>query len=253
MFPYLYQSTALTIGTYGVMLALAYLVGRHIYIAELNRIDKNINVEIFILSLLIVGVIGAKLMFLFKNPDKGSLTQLSSLTSATGFSSQGAILGAIIVTVIFSKINQIKLNLLLDSAAPAAIVAYAIARVGCFLSGDDCHGIESDLPWAMTFPNGLSKTEVPVHPVPLYEVIYSIFIWLYLLHSKKKPLRPYQLFFTFIFLWGVCRFLVEFVAANPIKIIGMSGSQFGALLMFISGSIYFFRLYLNQATKKKPG
>lgn len=251
MFPYLYQSTDLTIGTYGVMLAIAYLVGRHIYIKRLSSISKNINTELLIISLLVFGVIGAKLMFLLKNPEEGSLTSWETITSGSGFSSQGAILSAIIVTIIFSKLSKIKLHILLDNAAPAAILAYAIARVGCFLAGDECHGIQSNLPWAMSFPDGIKKTDVPVHPVPLYEVFYSLIIWQYINHLSQKVNKPYYMFFSLLFLWGICRFVVEFVSTNPVKLLGMSGSQFGALIMFIAASIFF--ISNNLFNNKKAG
>ncbi|WP_444997092.1 prolipoprotein diacylglyceryl transferase [Aliikangiella sp. IMCC44359] len=249
MFPYLYQSTDLTIGTYGVMLAIAYLIGRHIYTNRLLSISKNINTELLILSLLIFGVVGAKLMFLLKNPEEGALTSWETISSGSGFSSQGAIFSAIIVVVIFSKFSKVKLHILLDNAAPAAILAYAIARVGCFLAGDECHGIQSDLPWAMSFPNGIKKALVPVHPVPLYEIFYSLIIWQYINHLSQKGSKPYYMFFSLLFLWGVCRFFIEFVSTNPIKLLGMSGSQFGALIMFICASTFFISSYLYSHKK----
>ncbi len=240
MFPYIYQSDSITIGTYGVMLAIAYLVGRYLYIDRLNRnSDAPINSELLIIGLLVAGVVGAKLMFAFKNPDKASLFDFSSLLGGSGFSSQGAILGAILVTLLFSKLSKVKLSVLLDSAAFPAIVAYALARVGCFLAGDDCYGKPTDLPWAMSFPDGVAKTHELVHPVPLYEVLYSIAIALIIANFEKVKRPPYHTFFLLFVFWGASRFLVEFVANNPIKIIGMSGSQFGALIMFFIGAVFF--------------
>jgi len=242
MYPYLYQSADLTVGSYGVMLALAYLVGRALYLSGLKRrIDEPLNFELLILPLLIFGVIGAKLMFILKNPDRASLFDLGSVLSGSGFSSQGALLAAILVVIIYSKYAKVQLHLLLDAAAPAALVAYAIARVGCLLAGDDCYGIDSDLPWAMAFPDGVAPTAPGqrVHPLPLYEIGYSLAIWGYLFWQQRRPTRPYQLFFTMMLLWGLSRFLVEFISTNPVKIWGMSGSQFGALLMFLSGVLFF--------------
>ena len=240
MFPYIYQSESVTIGTYGVMLAIAYLVGRYLYIERLDRnSDSPVNSELLIIALLVSGVVGAKLMFALKNPDKASLLDFSSLLGGSGFSSQGAILGAILVTLLFSKLSRVKLSTLLDSAAFPAIVAYALARVGCFLAGDDCYGKPSDLPWAMSFPDGVAKTHELVHPVPLYEALYSIAIAFLILRFEKTKQPPFHTFFVLFISWGICRFLVEFVANNPIKIIGMSGSQFGALLMFSFGALFF--------------
>jgi len=237
MFPYLIKSDTFTIGSYGLMLAIAYLVGRWFFLKTLDQSKPAIsNTEILIIMLLVFGVVGAKLMFIVKNPDKQSL-----LFSGTGFSSQGAILGAILATYLFTHFQKVKLSRILDAAAPAAILAYAIARVGCFLSGDDCYGIPTDLPWAMSFPQGIAPTTQTVHPVPLYEIAYSLVIFVILLKRQNKKNIPYSQFFVLLGLWGISRFLVEFVSSNPKIVIGMSGSQFGALLMFVVASIFFIR------------
>lgn len=254
MFPYLYKSDSLIIGSYGVMLAIAYLVGRHIYVSRLDQVcKKKLSSETLIIALLVFGVIGAKLMFALKNPQRASLFDWQSLLSGSGFSSQGAILAAIIVSIIFARLSKVKLNLLLDSAAPAAVLAYAIARVGCFLSGDDCYGIPSDLPWAMAFPNGVAEVHHSVHPVPLYEMIYSFFIWLWLSRLQTTEQRPYYLFFYLLLTWGFCRFIVEFVSTNPPKLLAMSGSQIGALIMFIAGLVFFIqqKWFARAPVKKK--
>jgi phosphatidylglycerol---prolipoprotein diacylglyceryl transferase len=253
MFPYLYQSNSFSIGSYGVMLALAYLIGRYYYIDRLNQvIPKPINSELLIISLLVFGVIGAKLMFVLKNPERASLTDWSSLTAGSGFSSQGAILAAILVTIIFARLNKLPLATLLDAAAPPAVLAYAIARVGCFLAGDDCYGVPSDLPWTMAFPHGFEPTEVRVHPLPLYEAAYSIAIWYWLTLRQRQVFKPCSQFFLLLSTWGVCRFLVEFISTNPPKVLFMSGSQFGALLMLVSG-IGFFTYQTLISRQKKAG
>ena len=237
MFPYIYKSSSLQIGSYGLMLAIAYLVGRWFYLVQLEKQRPALkNTEGLIILLLVFGVVGAKLMFIMKNPAQSHL-----LFNGMGFSSQGAILGAMLATWLFAKLNGVGLHLLLDAAAPAAILAYALARVGCFLSGDDCYGIPTDLPWGMSFPAGISPTTAKVHPVPLYEIAYSLLIFVYLVKNQAKKLIPYQQFFTLLGLWGAARFLVEFVSSNPKIISFMSGSQFGALLMFVSALAFFWR------------
>ena len=50
-------------------------------------------------------------------------------------------------------------------------LGYAIGRVGCQLSGDGDYGIESDLPWAMAYPDGTVPTTEEVHPTPIYETL----------------------------------------------------------------------------------
>ncbi len=244
MYPNIYSSDNFTLGSYGLFLAIAYLTGRWYFLARLAEKAPNAkNTELLIIMLLLLGVLGAKLMFLLKNPEKSDL-----LFSGTGFSSQGALLGALLATYIYTQLNKVKLHKLLDAAAPAAILAYAIARVGCFLSGDDCHGIASSVPWAMAFPNGIEPTLEKVHPVPLYEIIYSLLIFAFLVTRDEKQQKPYEQFFTLMGLWGLCRFLVEFLTTNERILWFMSGSQIGAFMMLIASLLY-FSLHAKTASK----
>ncbi|MGX5175031.1 prolipoprotein diacylglyceryl transferase [Aliikangiella sp. IMCC44653] len=256
MYPYIIQTNSFTLGSYGLMLAIAYLVGRALF---LNRIQKNfsqsLNTELYIIGLLVFGVLGAKLLFILKNPDRVDSSDLINLFSSTGFSSQGALIAALIVTFVFATINKISFAKLLDSASVPAIAAYAIARVGCFLAGDDCFGKQTDLIWGMAFSQGIEPTYHPVHPVPLYEFIYSIGILKILNVIETKSTPPYSVFFSLLGLWGLCRFLVEFVSSNPVKLWGMTGSQLGACLMLIAALIYFFKQGLPSINnrQKKAG
>ncbi len=251
MYPYLIQSNTITIGSYGLMLAIAYLTGRWYFLGVLNKkITRPINSEMLIIALLVLGVVGAKLMFLLKNPEQSHL-----IYSGIGFSSQGALLGAFLAVYLFCYFNKVKLSTILDSAAPAAILAYAIARVGCFLSGDDCYGIVTDLPWAMSFPNGIKPTVEHVHPVPIYEIIYSIFIFYILAKRQNDSYKPYTQIFTLLGLWGFFRFFVEFVSTNEKLVFSMSGSQIGALFMFFVSMIFFTLFIAKQkalSNNKKP-
>ena len=58
---------------------------------------------------------------------------------------------------------------LLDVCAVPLALGYAVGRVGCQLSGDGDYGVESDLPWAMAYPDGTVATTDEVHPTPIYE------------------------------------------------------------------------------------
>jgi phosphatidylglycerol---prolipoprotein diacylglyceryl transferase len=248
MYPYIIESSNFTLGSYGLMLAIAYLVGRALFLSRLQKaFKKTLNTELLVICLLLFGVIGAKLLFILKNPTRVDSSSIVNMLSSTGFSSQGALVAAIIVTITYARINQISLAKLLDCAAPGAIAAYALARVGCFLAGDDCFGKETDLIFGVSFSQGIEPTYQPVHPVPLYEVIYSLAILKMLTILENKQLKPPTLFFSLLALWGSFRFLVEFVSSNPIVIWSMTGSQLGALVMLIAAVVF----STNHALSKK--
>ena len=47
----------------------------------------------------------------------------------------------------------------------------AIGRIGCQLAGDGDYGVPTDLPWGMSYPDGVVPTTERVHPTPLYELV----------------------------------------------------------------------------------
>jgi phosphatidylglycerol:prolipoprotein diacylglycerol transferase len=114
---------------------------------------------------------------------------------------------------------------ILDLAAPAAAIGYGIGRIGCFLSGDGCYGIETKLPWGMSFPNGIEPTFVKVHPTPLYELAAGLLIgwWLWWRGSKRRGAGA--ILGEYLVLTGIARFLVEFIRRNPKVLWGLSNAQ----------------------------
>jgi phosphatidylglycerol:prolipoprotein diacylglycerol transferase len=118
----------------------------------------------------------------------------------------------------------------LDSCAPGACVGYAIGRIGCLLSGDGDYGIPTSLPWGMSFPNGVVPTTERVHPTPIYEFLAWMLIALILWKLGSARIQKGQntggrIFFFYLILTGLARFLVEMIRINPRSFFGMSNAQ----------------------------
>jgi phosphatidylglycerol:prolipoprotein diacylglycerol transferase len=60
-----------------------------------------------------------------------------------------------------------------DYAAPGLAIGIFIGRMGCFMAGC-CYGTPTDLPWAVTFPEGHASHSVPIHPVQLYDAGFGV-------------------------------------------------------------------------------
>jgi phosphatidylglycerol:prolipoprotein diacylglycerol transferase len=140
---------------------------------------------------------------------------------------------------------------LFDATAPALMFAYAVGRMGCFLVGDD-YGLPTDSWVGIAFPQGAPPStagylrsvgaEIPmtvpdsaivtVHPTQLYEVGAALVLFAVLWQVSKRKLRPGQLFGLYLGLYGVERFLIEFVRAKGDRILfGLSTSQVASLLL----------------------
>jgi phosphatidylglycerol:prolipoprotein diacylglycerol transferase len=125
-------------------------------------------------------------------------------------------------------------------AAVPLSLGYAVGRVGCQLSGDGDYGVESDLPWAMAYPEGTVSTTDEVHPTPVYESLAMGLVALALWRLRDR-LAPGMVFALYLALAGLERLLVEFVRRNDDVAIGLTFAQLVSLAMLVAGAAWLAR------------
>lgn len=153
-----------------------------------------------LVSMALAFLIGARLFNFAVNPDAyGRTLQIYSL-KFTGFSLYGGILGALASFLIWSGVQRQNPLPLLDALTAPSALAFALARVGCFLNGC-CGGKATNSFWGVVFPmdstekkySGIlslfGKTSVAVYPTQLFEMSLALIglvpvMWLYF---RKKP------------------------------------------------------------------
>ncbi len=96
--------------------------------------------DIVILGL-VFGIIGAKLFDNFEHWDEFIANPIERLLSQSGLTFYGGLILAAIAICWYAYKKGIKLSHLVDAAAPALMIAYAIGRIGCQVSGDGDWGI----------------------------------------------------------------------------------------------------------------
>ena len=105
------------------------------------RIWPHDRVGDIVIYALIFGIIGAKLFDNLENWDRFIQNPIANLLAPSGLTFYGGLICATIAILIYAKKKGIKLLPLIDSAAPALMIAYAIGRMGCQVSGDGDWGI----------------------------------------------------------------------------------------------------------------
>jgi phosphatidylglycerol:prolipoprotein diacylglycerol transferase len=133
------------------------------------------------------------------------------------------------------------LGLVANLAAPALALGYAIGRIGCQLAGDGDYGQRSDLPWAMSYPDGTVPTTHAVQPTPLYETAAMLVVFWLLWRMRGRLARPWALFGLYCILAGVERFLIEFIRRNPEEAGGLTTAQLLSIPLVIVGVALLFR------------
>ena len=262
MFPKLFEIGPVPVYSYGLMLGITFLVGSALFTRELkrNNLDENIGVTITFLSL-IGGILGSKLFYILEEWNFGSSMPLSSyltkdiLLSPSGLTFYGGLILAVILIMIYCKMQNLSVLNIFDMMSPSAAIGYGIARIGCHLSGDGDYGIPVNGTMWEFLGYSYSKGTVPthegvfVHPTSIYEFVISIFIFLFLWKRRGKYKTPGIIFGYYLILAGTERLFIEIIRLNPRIIFALSQAQIISLIM-IAGGIYLLSVKLR---KEKTG
>lgn len=245
MYPNFIEAGNVVISSFGVMVALSFLVAYLLSLREFKR--KGLSEDILgdlLLAAMVGGIVGAKLLYLLENvPLREILANpVQHIFSRSGLTFYGGLFGAVFLSWLVIKRGKLKFWVVGDAVAPALAIAYSVGRIGCFLVGDD-YGIPSDLPWAMAFPEGFPPTIEKVHPTQLYEVILMGLVFLYLWKIRKKVYKPGYLFSLYLILAGSERFLIEFIRnTTPSPIPNLSIAQLMAIFLILAGTLKIYKL-----------
>jgi phosphatidylglycerol:prolipoprotein diacylglycerol transferase len=125
-----------------------------------------------------------------------------------------------------------------DVFAPGIALGHVTGRLGCLAAGC-CYGRQTDVPWAVIFTNPLAAANVgtplnvPLHPTQLYEAGAELLILVFLLATERKGRYfPGRTFWSYMFLYAVSRFVIEFYRGDPRgEMFGMPTSQLISLVL----------------------
>ena len=245
MYPELFKIGDFQISSFGLMVAIAFLVAYWVSSLEFKRrgLSETLLGNVF-LAIMIGGIGGAKILYVIENVPISQLISnpFGYLISRGGLTFYGGFIGAVILLLIVAKRSKTSFWKIGDGISPSLALAYAIGRIGCFLVGDD-YGIRSNLPWAISFPKGLPPTTLRVHPTQLYEVIAMTVVFVIIWKIRKKPAASGWLFSIYLILAGFERFLIEFIRSttqSPIP--HLSVAQVMAIVLIAVGAIKLIRI-----------
>jgi phosphatidylglycerol:prolipoprotein diacylglycerol transferase len=243
----------LTIQTFGLMFALAFLAAGALIAKRLKELDLPVDWAYEMgFAALIGGVVGSRLYFLVENWDSVSDDLLGNVFSGSGLVWYGGALGGALAVLLWARYRGILSLSLLDLAAPALALGYAIGRCGCQLSGDGDYGKAWDGPWAMAYPEGTVPTDDTVHPTPIYETL-AMGLGAWLLWQLRDRFRAGVLFALYLLYAGAERFLIEFVRRNEETALGLTTAQLESLAMMLAGAVWVYVVRRRYGTLSRPG
>jgi phosphatidylglycerol---prolipoprotein diacylglyceryl transferase len=231
MFPEIGTIGPLTFYSFGLMLALALVIAGWFMAEDLRQrgMDPGRAFEL-VLAAAVGGLIGARVYYVIDNPDADA-----GLLSGSGLTFYGSLIGGVLAVVAVALWRRLPVGVVANLAAPALALGIAIGRIGCQLAGDGDYGIRSDLPWAMSYPDGTVPTIFTVHPTPIYETAIMLGTFWLLWRLRGRLLAPWSLFGLWAVIYGVERFLMEFIRRNPEELWGLTAAQLSSIALVAIG------------------
>jgi phosphatidylglycerol:prolipoprotein diacylglycerol transferase len=252
MFPKIFDVGPLTVHTYGLMLALAFIAG--IWLASKNAVKARINPDsIWNLGLIVIfsALVGAKLLlfisdFSYYSENPREIFSLATLRSSGVY--YGGLILALAASAWYLKRAHLPGWKVADITAPGIALGQAIGRLGC-LSAGCCYGKPTTLPWGIRFTDPYSAENVgvplniPLHPTQIYESIGAFVLFVFLMWHIKRNHFKGQIILEYLMLYAALRFVIEFFRGDEDRGFVLHGllstSQFIGIITILASGVIF--------------
>lgn len=236
-----------------------------------KEIDKEIHPYELVGNITIIaaisGIIGAKIFHNLENIKDFLADPIGQIMAFSGLTFYGGLICGAISVVLYCRKYKLNVLHLIDSAAPALMLAYGVGRIGCQMSGDGDWGIVNLTPkpewlnsfpdwiWSYDFPNNVINAGIyidgctgrfcsvlpqPVWPTALYEVIMCIILFSVLWLIRKRITIPGLLFCIYLIMNGIERFFIEKIRVNTEYDIlgGITQAEIISFCLIITGLLF---------------
>jgi len=264
--PNIFKLGPLEIHSYGLMLAISFLLGILLSLHRAKR--ENINPDrIMDLSVVIVisAILGSRFLYVIAHLEEFSghwldtinPFQSSGSVGIAGLTMLGGFIAALIFGLAYLRWKKLPVLKIADVIIPAVGLGIFLTRIGCYLNGC-CYGMPTDASWGVIFPPesaaGYHFPHMPIHPTQLYSSFYGLVILVSLLIFERWKKFDGFLLYCFLILYGISRFTVDYfryyedsmvlfrIGSWPISV-----NQGISLLMIVLGS-FLIIYYTNRKT-----
>ncbi len=241
MHPILLDAGPVTIYSYGVLLAAAYLLGLWLGVRRANAAGLDgtrvLDLGIWVIIAALVGAKGLLFIVDFEHFTSSREEFVSLLRSGGVF--YGGLIAASLTCIYQLRKHKLPLWKSGDLFAPGIALGYTVGRLGCLMAGC-CYGKPTQVAWAVTFTDPAAAMNVgtplgvPLHPTQIYESLAGLVILVILLATERRG-KPYEgrTFWQFVLLYAVSRFVIEYFRGDDRGMAGMfSTSQLISLGLF---------------------
>ena len=211
---------------YGLIIAVGVLVAA--WLAERRWVRRGHDGDAFgslVLWMVLGGVVGARLYHVITDIQlfRGRWLDVFKIWEG-GLGIWGAVIGGGIVAIVLARRRHLDVGDLIDSIAPALVLAQAIGRWGNW-ANQELFGRPSTLPWAVEIDPAKRPAEYARYstfqPTFLYESLWCLAIFATLLVVERRVrLMKGQLFALYVMLYTAGRFVLENMRTDPANRLG---------------------------------
>lgn len=204
MNPVAFRIFGIEVAWYGILISLGILFGILVatYRAKKEGLYDDIIMDLALVAVP-VSVIGSRIYYVLFSWEfyKQNPREILNIRKG-GLAIHGAIIAGILVGYLFCRYKKIGFWILADVCAPSIILGQAIGRWGNFIN-QEAHGGPTNLPW------GIEIDGVKVHPTFLYESLWNLGVFVFLLYYSDKKKYDGQIFIFYLILYSVARYFIE--------------------------------------------
>lgn len=252
----------ITVRWYGIIIGVGILLALLLAMRESEKrgLDREIFADLMLWAVPIA-IISARLYYVIFTWDYYSENlHLIPMIWEGGLAIHGALIGAVITTIIFTRKRRVSFWKLADIAAPSILLGQAIGRWGNFIN-QEAHGGEV----SRAFLEGLFLPDwivnqmyidgVYYHPTFLYESLWSFLGVILLIALRRANLRRGELFLTYVIWYSVGRFFVEGLRTDSLmwSIFGLDlriAQVMSIALIVLSVALMLYRRASGQANHR---
>lgn len=243
MYPEICKIGPLIIYSYGLMLAIAFLVSSTLAVFQAKK--QNINPDIifnFCFIVFVSGIIGARILYIIENINYYLKEPLEIIMlQRGGLSWFGGLFLGFLFGIVYLKKRKLSSYRILDLMSPFVALGQAIGRVGCLLNGC-CFGRIAK--FGIYFP----AHNLVLIPTQIYSSLALVFIFVFLRFLQDRPHKEGEIFFAYLLFYSIKRFFIEFWRAdNEIILFGLTLFQLISIVIFC---LAVWKLLLVKKPKK---
>ena len=240
----LFSIGPITIYYYSVIILISVLTGTYLATRESKKHNMYDFISDLIMSVIIFGIIGARIYYVIFNFEyySSNLLDIFKIWEG-GIAIYGAIIGGIIAIIYQAKRRNQSIIKTTDIIAPGLLLSQSIGRWGNFFNGE-AHGTEVTLEFlkSLNLPNfiieGMKINNVYYHPTFLYESIWCLIGFIIILLIRKLTKRKTGIMTCSYFIWyGIGRFLIEGLRTDSLYLGIFRISQIISIMLITIGIV----------------